>query len=124
MRYDGMTVAEQLGDVTRFKLEDRYLDATLSVQDGQPPVWVDADYLEPLEDDLAVACTLAYARYLEAAIAALAPEPYVASCPACGDPIDYCQGHGPIGDPVGAAILEAHDNDDHSTCHPVCWTNR
>lgn len=37
-------------------------------------------------------------------------------CPACGDPIDYCTGHGQIGDPVGWAILEAHDADDHSRC--------
>lgn len=43
---------------------------------------------------------------------------YVSACPACGSPIDYCQGHGEIGDPAGFAILEAHDNDDHSECHP------
>jgi hypothetical protein len=43
---------------------------------------------------------------------------YVSSCPACGSPIDYCQGHGPSGDPDGFAILVAHDNDDHSNCHP------
>lgn len=42
---------------------------------------------------------------------------YVAICPACGSPIDYCQGHGPIGDVVGASILERHDNGDHSSCH-------
>src|SRR5215475_13475552 len=24
---------------------------------------------------------------------------YVSICPACGNPIDYCQGHGDIGDP-------------------------
>ena len=39
-------------------------------------------------------------------------------CPACGDPIDYCQGHGEIGDPAGFAILMAHDDGDHSGCHP------
>lgn len=39
-------------------------------------------------------------------------------CPACGNAIDYCQGHGPIGDPVGDAILLAHDDGDHSDCHP------
>jgi hypothetical protein len=39
-------------------------------------------------------------------------------CPACGDPIDYCQGHGPIGDPAGYRILWRHDNGDHRTCHP------
>lgn len=44
---------------------------------------------------------------------------YVAHCPACGEPIDYCQGHGEIGDPVGAAILAAHDDGDHSRCHPA-----
>ena len=27
-------------------------------------------------------------------------------CPACGDWIDYCQGHGQIGDPEGHAILK------------------
>ena len=44
---------------------------------------------------------------------------YVARCPACGDVIDFCQGHGPdFGDPVGASILAAHDDGDHSECHP------
>lgn len=43
---------------------------------------------------------------------------YDAACPACGQPIDYCQGHGPSGDPAGFAILQAHDDDDHSRCHP------
>lgn len=38
-------------------------------------------------------------------------------CPACGNAIDYCQGHGTIGDPFGASILKAHDNDDHTLCH-------
>lgn len=27
-------------------------------------------------------------------------------CPACGEESDYCLGHGPIGDPAGAAILD------------------
>lgn len=40
------------------------------------------------------------------------------NCPACGDPIDYCSGHGAIGDPTGAAILRAHDNDVHNRCAP------
>lgn len=40
-----------------------------------------------------------------------------ASCPACGEYIDFCMGHGPIGDPVGFDILDRHDNDDHSRCH-------
>ena len=43
---------------------------------------------------------------------------YDARCPACGQPIDYCQGHGPSGDPAGYAILEAHENGDHSMCNP------
>lgn len=30
-------------------------------------------------------------------------------CPACGDPIDYCQGHGEIGDPEGYAILKQYE---------------
>lgn len=37
-------------------------------------------------------------------------------CPACGSPIDYCQGHGELGDPAGYAILQAHDSGDHSQC--------
>jgi hypothetical protein len=41
------------------------------------------------------------------------------ACPACGEPIDYCQGHGEIGDPIGRAILERHDDGDHSLCHPA-----
>lgn len=43
---------------------------------------------------------------------------YVSTCPACGSPIDYCQGHGLIGDPHGANVLIEHDNGDHSNCHP------
>jgi hypothetical protein len=42
---------------------------------------------------------------------------YLAICPACGEFIDYCQGHGMVGDPVGLRILVAHNNDDHSLCH-------
>lgn len=41
----------------------------------------------------------------------------VPCCPACGDVIDYCQGHGEIGDPDGFAILSAHDNEVHDDCH-------
>lgn len=41
----------------------------------------------------------------------------IAACPACGSPIDYCQGHGFSGDPAGAAILIAHDAGDHRYCH-------
>ena len=41
-------------------------------------------------------------------------------CPACGDPIDYCQGHGRIGDPIGYAIVtDHHENDRHDKCAPV-----
>ncbi|WNM66122.1 hypothetical protein SEA_WHEEZY_82 [Gordonia phage Wheezy] len=40
-------------------------------------------------------------------------------CVACGEPVDYCQGHGEIGDPVGRAILDAHDDGDHNNCHPL-----
>lgn len=43
---------------------------------------------------------------------------WISRCPACGDPIDYCQGHGEIGDPAGRAILDAHDEGDHTQCHP------
>lgn len=43
---------------------------------------------------------------------------YIAICPACGNPIDYCQGHGEIGDPAGNRILNDHDNDTHNGCHP------
>lgn len=39
-------------------------------------------------------------------------------CPACGNPIDYCQGHGEIGDPEGRRIIEQHDKDDHRDCQP------
>ena len=40
-------------------------------------------------------------------------------CAACGDVIDYCQGHGMIGDPLGYAILQGHDLDYHGACHPA-----
>lgn len=43
---------------------------------------------------------------------------FMAVCPACGSAIDYCQGHGEIGDPSGFAILRMHDNEDHSECDP------
>jgi len=41
-------------------------------------------------------------------------------CPACGEPIDYCQGHGDIGDPLGADILRRHDDGDHAHCLTIC----
>jgi hypothetical protein len=46
-------------------------------------------------------------------------------CVACGQPIDYCTGHGVIGDPRGAAILEAHDDGRHNGCDArACWDAR
>lgn len=39
-------------------------------------------------------------------------------CPACGDPSDYCQGHGEIGDPESHAILDMHDAGNHAGCMP------
>lgn len=38
-------------------------------------------------------------------------------CVACGEPIDYCQGHGEIGDPIGFAIIGAHEGGNHRKCH-------
>lgn len=43
-----------------------------------------------------------------------ASEP-VAHCPACGEPIDYCSGHG--SGTMGAWVLSLHDDGDHSECH-------
>ena len=40
-------------------------------------------------------------------------------CPACGDHIDYCQGHGGIGDALGYNILILHGDGNHSRCHPA-----
>ena len=37
-------------------------------------------------------------------------------CPACGEVIDHCTGHGEIGDPAGYATLEGHDAGEHDTC--------
>lgn len=42
----------------------------------------------------------------------------LSNCPACGQAIDYCPGHGPIGDPAGWAILHAHDEGIHLDCAP------
>lgn len=39
---------------------------------------------------------------------------YNECCLICGDPIDYCLGHGAEGE----MLYEAHDSDDHSHCHP------
>lgn len=38
-------------------------------------------------------------------------------CPVCGDTMDHCSGHGEIGDPVGHAVLNEHDNGIHGWCH-------
>lgn len=43
---------------------------------------------------------------------------YESKCPACGDFIDYCPGHGEIGDPDGYRILDQHDSDEHRDCDP------
>ena len=43
----------------------------------------------------------------------------VSRCPACGEFIDYCPGHGDLGDPILAAVLRAHDDGDHHACHPL-----
>lgn len=42
-----------------------------------------------------------------------------ARCPVCGEPIDYCQGHGAIGDPLGYAKMVGHDDGRHGVCHPA-----
>lgn len=34
-------------------------------------------------------------------------------CGYCNSPIDYCQGHGAIGDPEGFAALEGEEDDEH-----------
>lgn len=38
-------------------------------------------------------------------------------CPVCGEPIDYCQGHGTIGDAYNNSILAMHANGTHDECH-------
>ena len=40
-------------------------------------------------------------------------------CPACGDRIDFCSGHGELGDPVGHRVLIAHDKGRHHACSPM-----
>ena len=42
---------------------------------------------------------------------------YRDGCPVCGERPDTCLGHGEIGDPTGAEILEDHDDDIHDRCH-------
>lgn len=43
---------------------------------------------------------------------------YLSRCPACGDGIDFCQGHGQIGDPRGYEIRLSHERGEHDNCHP------
>lgn len=40
------------------------------------------------------------------------------ACPACGQAIDHCLGHGMLGDPVGYHALTMHGDGDHTLCHP------
>jgi len=44
-------------------------------------------------------------------------EDYESRCPACGDYIEYCRGHGESGDPEGYNLLLRHDNEDHRYCN-------
>lgn len=37
-------------------------------------------------------------------------------CVVCGEPIDYCQGHGDVAD--YERLWDDHDFGDHSKCHP------
>ena len=39
-------------------------------------------------------------------------------CLVCGEPGDYCGGHGAIGDPDGWRILMHHLQDNHEGCDP------
>lgn len=52
-------------------------------------------------------------QYEQTLFAALAVS--AEGCPACGESPDYCQGHGEIGDPEGAAILQEWEN------YPDAW---
>ena len=46
-------------------------------------------------------------------------EPFVFEmCPACGEQVDHCAGHGLIGDPFGHTALTLHDAGVHTNCHP------
>jgi hypothetical protein len=51
--------------------------------------------------------------------AAFADDDFAPPCPACGNPMDYCIGHGVSGDALGWSILNRHDAGDHSGCHPA-----
>lgn len=44
---------------------------------------------------------------------------HVEHCPACGQPIDHCHGHGMIGDPAGYHALTMHNEGHHILCHPA-----
>lgn len=44
----------------------------------------------------------------------------VGTCPACGEPSDYCRGHGPSGDPDGFRAVEAHGMGNHDLCVTDC----
>lgn len=81
-------------------------DFAASIHTGHPPVW--PNYIDRTEDSDADD-TIAES---------------VSLCPVCGDPVDYCQGHGQSGDPVGASILSAHDDGYHGRCHPAGCENR
>lgn len=41
---------------------------------------------------------------------------FVPKCPACGEPIDYCQGHRLVDDFFAVRVLAMHNNDDHRWC--------
>lgn len=45
-------------------------------------------------------------------------------CPSCGNAIDYCPGHGEIGDPYGNETLRLHDDDIHNVCSPYACYDR
>lgn len=38
------------------------------------------------------------------------------NCFVCGEPWQYCSGHGEIGDPEGFRVVIAHNKGDHSGC--------
>lgn len=52
-----------------------------------------------------------YAAYIAVDVDAQARAEAISKCPACHEPIDYCQGHGEIGDPAGHAVLMQYDDD-------------
>lgn len=61
-----------------------------------------------------------YAAHLadEHPLAAAPTSEEEARCPACGDYMSYCQGHGPQGDPEGYRRLRLHDMGNHHLCDP------